>query len=323
MQLPRERRIVHPGSSLTIASLRIFESVGRQCNFSRAAEELGVSQPYVSTQIAELEVKLRIMLFRRVGRRVYLADAGKLLYNRALSLLDSVADAERAISELREVVIGRVELATVIIAAEFVVPGALAAFRAQHPEASVNMRVLNSSDVEETVLRGQCDIGITLSHTHATNLHVEPFATDEVAAVVGLKHPSAGRKTIDAHELAGEKLLAREPTSGTRMLLESRLAELGIRPQYIFEVSSNQVIKALARAGVGVAVLSTRTVAAEVSLGLLRCVPIVGIELKRAFSIISRQNETLSPSANAFRTVVLSLGADAGPSTVTSECAVE
>src|ERR1700682_4206810 len=99
----------YPPSSLTIAGLRIFESVARLASFSRAAEELGVSQPYVSNQVHELEARLRVTLFRRVGRRVYLTEHGMLLLRHANELLQRTAAVERETAELREAVVGRLD----------------------------------------------------------------------------------------------------------------------------------------------------------------------------------------------------------------------
>src|ERR1700738_3272026 len=125
----------YPPSSLTIAGLRIFESVARLASFSRAAEELHVSQPYVSNQVHELEARLRVTLFRRVGRRVYLTESGGVLpHPPAKDLLRQVAAAERETAELREVMVGRLDIASVVIAAEYVLPQALGEFRIQTPE---------------------------------------------------------------------------------------------------------------------------------------------------------------------------------------------
>src|ERR1700704_2587920 len=107
----------YPPFSITIAGLRIFESVARLASFSRAAEELHVSQPYVSNQIQELEAKLRVALFRRVGRRVYLTESGVLLNQHANDILQRVASTERETAELREVIVGRLDIASVVIAA--------------------------------------------------------------------------------------------------------------------------------------------------------------------------------------------------------------
>src|ERR1700704_3190415 len=182
----------YPPFSITIAGLRIFESVARHATFSRAAEELHVSQPYVSNQIHELEAKLRVSLFRRVGRRVYLTEAGVLLNRHANELLQRIIGTEREIAELRKVIVGRLDLATVVIAAEHVLTHALGEFRVRCPEVALNLQVHNSKEVEEAVAEGLFDLGITLSHSPAADLEVEKFGVDELVVVVSKRHHLSG-----------------------------------------------------------------------------------------------------------------------------------
>lgn len=102
-----------------------------------------MSQPYVSNQVHELEDKLRVTLFRRVGRRVYLTESGVLLNRHANDLLQRIAVTERESAELRKVIVGRLDLASVVIAAEHVLPHALGEFRLQNPEVALNLQVYN------------------------------------------------------------------------------------------------------------------------------------------------------------------------------------
>src|ERR1700732_607171 len=178
----------YPSFSVTIAGLRIFESVARHANFSRAAEELHVSQPYVSNQVHELEAKLRVTLFRRVGRRVYLTESGVLLNRHANDLLQRIAATERETAELREVIVGRLDIASVVIAAEHVLPSALGEFRMQNPEVALNLQVYNSRQVEQAVADGRFELGVTLSHSLPDDLNAEKFGVDELVVVVGKGH---------------------------------------------------------------------------------------------------------------------------------------
>jgi LysR family transcriptional regulator, low CO2-responsive transcriptional regulator len=292
-------------SALTIAGLRIFESVARLASFSRAAEELRVSQPYVSNQVHELEARLRVTLFRRVGRRVYLTESGLLLNRHANELLQRVAAIEREIAELREVVVGRLDLATVVIAAEHVLPPALGEFRMQYPEVALNLQVYNSKQVEEAVAEGRYEIGITLSHSLPDNLTVENLGVDELVVVVGKRHRLAGETSVDPKALSGETILVREPNSGTRRFVESKFSEIGVRLVHGLELNNNQVIKALVEANLGVAILSARTVEAEVFSQRLSSLKVNGIALERPLTLVSRKNHIFSHPAAAFRSVLL------------------
>ena len=292
-------------SSLTLTGLRIFESVARHSSFSRAAEELDVSQPYVSTQIHELEARLRVTLFRRVGRRVYLTEPGVLLNRHANELLQRIAAAEREIAELRNVIVGRLDLATVVIAAEHVLPQALGEFRALYPEVALNLQVHNSKEVEEAVADGRYELGITLSHSPPDDLEVEKFGVDELVVVVSRRHRLSGEVTVKPEALSNEALLVREPTSGTRLFVESKFSEIGVPLAYRLELNNNQVIKTLVEANFGIAILSSRTVQAEITAERLSSLKVSGLVLERPLTLVSRKKQSLSPPARAFRSVLL------------------
>ncbi len=295
----------YPASSVTVAGLRIFESVARLASFSRAAEELQVSQPYVSNQVHELEAKLRVALFRRVGRRVYLTESGVLLNRHANDILQRIAATERETAELREVIVGRLDIASVVIAAEHVLPPALGEFRVQNPEVALNLQVYNSRQVEQAVADNRFELGVTLSHSILEDLTAEQFGTDELVVVVGKRHRFASETAIDPQELARETFILREPTSGTRLFVESRFSEIGIRLASSLELNNNEVIKALVEANLGIAILSWRTVEAEVSSERLSSSKVKGLALMRPLTLIAKTQHNLSPPARAFRSILL------------------
>ena len=301
----QSHRSPHAPSSLTLSGLRIFESVARLSSFSRAAEELGVSQPYVSTQIQELERKLSVALFRRVGRRVYLTEPGILLTSHARELLQRIATVESEIADLRSVIVGRLDLATVVIAAEHVLTHTLGQFRVRYPEIALNLQVYNSKEVEQAVEEGSYELGITLSHRPPDNLKVEKFGTDELVVVVSKRHRLAGEAAIKPDMLSSEPLIVREATSGTRLFVESKFSEIGVPLKYNLELNNNQVIKTLVEANLGVAILSWRTVQAEVETGRLSALKVRGVLLERPLALVFRKKHTLSPPARAFRSVLL------------------
>jgi LysR family transcriptional regulator, low CO2-responsive transcriptional regulator len=306
----------YPPSSLTLAGLRIFEAVSRLASFSRAAEELHVSQPYVSNQVHELEVKLRVTLFRRVGRRVYLTESGVLLNRHANDLLQRIEAAERESAELREVIVGRLDIASVVIAAEYILPQALGEFRIQNPEVALNLQVYNSRQVEQAVADGRFELGVTLSHSPPDDLNAEKFGVDELVVVVGRRHRLASEVAIKPEVLSGETFLVREPTSGTRLFVESKFSEIGIRLAHSLELNNNQVIKALVEANLGIAILSWRTVEAEVLSERLSSAKVRGLPLERPLTLVSRTRHALSPPARAFRSILLAHPAETGTSRI-------
>jgi len=301
----RVSTIVGESPFLTFTNVRIFESVVRHQSFSRAAEELRVSQPYVSAQIAGLETKLGIELFRRVGRRAYVTEAGRLLRTHAVRILSELADAERALVEVRGVVAGPLSIAATSTPASYLIPRCLEKFLSDHPHVSVSLKIFGSPDVELAVIEGRSDLGVMVSRPVATGFLVDDLGTDQLVVVVGCKHPFAGKAEITVDELVEQPFISREPTSGTRRFIEARLQEIGRTLHYGPELNSNEAIKALVASNIGISILSERAVRPELQIGCLVAVRIHGLPLVRSLSLISCAESKPSPAARAMRAVFI------------------
>jgi DNA-binding transcriptional LysR family regulator len=236
---------------------------------------------------------------------VYLTESGVLLNRHANDLLQRIAATERESAELRKVIVGRLDLASVVIAAEHVLPHALGEFRLQNPEVALNLQVYNSRQVEQAVADGRFELGVTLSHSPPDDLKAEQFGVDELVVVVGKRHRLASEKVIQPEMLSHEMFLVREPTSGTRLFVESKFSAIGISLIHSLELNNNQVIKALVEANLGIAILSWRTVEAEVLSERLSSAKVHGLALERPLTLVSRTQRPLSPPAGAFRSILL------------------
>lgn len=308
---------------LTFSNVRIFESVARYNNFSRAAEDLGVSQPYVSSQISELEQKLDVVLFRRVGRRVYLTDAGNRLYAHAKSLLSQLAVAEESMVELRSKLSGRVECTTTIIPAQHILPAFLEQLSDSHPGLQVVLHISGSREVEAMVASGRFELGITMSPSIPAELHGIEIGRDELLIVLSPHHRLANKPTITPEELSAELIIVREPASGTRVFVEKVFSQLRLPIRYGPELNNNEVIKSLVASGVGIGILSARTVADDLSSGRLAAARLEGIDLSRPIRLVMRAPGSLTRVAEMFRARLLSYctlhNPNASPSSITDE----
>jgi DNA-binding transcriptional LysR family regulator len=301
----RVSAIVGESPFLTFTNVRIFESVVRHESFSRAAEELRVSQPYISAQIAGLETKLGIELFRRVGRRAYVTEAGRLLRTHADRILNELVEAERALAEVRGVVSGPLSIAATSTPASYLIPRCLERFLGDHPHVSVGLKIFGSPDVELTVIEGRCELGVLVSQPVATGFIVDDLGPDELVVIVGPKHPFAGKAEISVEELVEQQFISREPTSGTRRFIEARLHEIGRTLHYGAQVNSNEAIKALVACNIGISILSEQAVRPELQIGRLVAVRIHGLSLARSLSLISCAESKMSAAARAMRAVFI------------------
>lgn len=293
------------GPFLTFTNVRVFESVARLESFSRAAEELRVSQPYVSAQTAALETKLGIDLFRRVGRRAYLTEAGRLLHTHAVRILAGIVEAERALIEVRGDVTGPLSIAATATPVSYLIPRCLERFLIAHPHVSVSLKIFGSPEVERAVIEGRCDLGALVSQPVSSGFIVDDLGRDELVVVVGRKHPFVGRGEITVDELVGQPFISREPSSGTRRYIEGRLQEIGRTLHYGPELNSNEAIKALVASNIGISILSEHNVRLELETGDLVGVRIQGLPLVRRLSLISCAKSKLTPAARAMRAALV------------------
>lgn len=300
---------------LTLTNLRVLLSVGRQGSFSRAAEELNVTQPYVSGQIAALESYLGTSLFRRVGRRVYLTDAGHALLSYAERILETVQQAERAVDEIRGLAKGSVAVAASSTPSRHLVPALIGRFLEVHPGVSVSLSAGNNFFVEKAVIQGKADVGIVASEpADPAKFEIHAMAGDEILMVVSPQHKWARRAEVSFSDVAEERLIWREKGSGTRKRLEREFQHAGVSPLHVLEVSSIDALKSMVAAGSGISFISSNAVEEELSSGALVAVPIREKRLQRTWCLLILANGTLAPAAAAMKEFLLANAAAGNPS---------
>lgn len=294
-----------PDSALTFANIRVFEALARHESFSRAAEELHVSQPYVSAQISSLEARLGVQLFRRTGRRAYLSEPGRLLQKHAVAIIHEFAEAERAMSEVRGAIGGTLSISATATPAAFLLPDCLERFLASYPDVSINLKVFGSPEVERSVREGRADLGVLVSLPSSSGFVVDEVGQDELVVVLNPAHPLAGHSEILPEQLANERFIVREPSSGTRRFLEARLRTMDVELNYGPELNSNEAIKAMVASNLGISILSLHAVRLELLAKNLTAVRVKGLPLVRTLNLISCEGAKPTPGACALRAVML------------------
>lgn len=291
---------------LNLVSVRAFHAVARRLSFSRAAEDLGVSQPYISMQISTLEARLGTPLFDRVGRRVHLTEAGRMLERYAAPILAQLAEAERALADLRGLVHGQLSIAASTTPGAYVLPRLLALFRADHPGVEVSLGIGNAQDVERALVEERAELGIMAGEPTTSRLDAEQLGQDELALVVGPRHRLADRRVVQPVDLVDEPFVLHERSSNTRALLDAELRRVNVRPLQTMELSSIEAIKEAVAEHLGLSVLSYRAVRHELSGGRLRGLRVQGLDLVRPLCLATLRGKRLGPAAEAMRTLLLS-----------------
>jgi LysR family transcriptional regulator, low CO2-responsive transcriptional regulator len=282
----------------TIRQMQVFDTVARRLSFSRAAEELHLSQPAVSLQIKQLEGLVGLALFEQIGRQLYLTTAGETVLGHARTVLGAVADAEEAVAALRGRRIGGLRIA-VISTAKYFAPSLLSAFLSGYPGVELSLAIANREQVLAMLKANQVDLAIMGRPPADFPVAAVPFAKHPMVMIASPSHRLT-RRPITLQDLDGETFLVREPGSGTRTLMEGLLAEHSVVAGRSIEMASNETIKQAVMAGMGVSLLSRHTIGLEVSVGLLSILQVKGLPVLREWFVVHRESKQLLPVAGAF-----------------------
>ena len=288
---------------LDLRQLEVFCRVVERASFTRAAADVHLSQAAVSERVAGLETQVGVPLLDRLGRRVEPTPIGRRLYERALELLRLRDDVRIELSELAGGRGGTLCIGASTIPGEWLLPGLVARFYAQRPDAFVRVVVSDTDDVVERVQRGDVELGLIGSEAASTSLVCEPIAPDELVLVASPTHPRAGGRPLDVADLASEAFVLREAGSGTRRALERHLGGVAglARLRVVAELGSTTAVKGAVMAGLGVSIVSTLAVRHELESGAL-----VALELdpplpRRLLYAVRDRRRVESPLAREFR----------------------
>lgn len=286
---------------MTLRQLEVFLAVARAGSFRGAAEALRTSQPALSQHVRQLEEELGARLFDRLGRRVALTDAGRLLEDHALRLVATVASAREAIAELHSLNRGSLLIGASTTPGIYILPGVIRAFREQYPRIDLSLRIANSRLIQERIRANELDLGVVGGHGLGPGEEcLAAGLVDELVLVVAPSHRWAKKRGVAPQQLADEPLLMREEGSSTRWVTERALAQAGIRYRTAMELDHIEAIKQAVMAELGVAFASMYAVRGEVATGRLCALRLRGMRVHRHFHIIHNQARTLPASARAF-----------------------
>ncbi len=282
------------------ARLRAFAAVARHGSFSRAAEELYVSQPAVSKHLASLERELGTVLLERSRRGASLTPAGSALADYVLRAEALLASARYAITEA-DGAVGRLTLEASTTPGIYLLAPLVARFKQQHPGVEVAFGISNSQAVLDSVRGHNAELGAVGGLELPRELETEPLAEDEIV-VVG--PPSMGGRRLRLRELAEQTWIFRERGSATRAAAEAALWELGLHVQHRLELSSWEAVKLAVASGAGVAPISRFAIEVELQAGTLAILQVPRWRLRRMLSLVRARDVPLTPTAERFLELV-------------------
>lgn len=289
---------------LTLRQLQVFEKVASHLNYSRAAEELYLSQPAVSMQIKQLEGHIGLPLFEQMGKKIFLTEAGRELFHYSRSISQQLAEMETLFDEMKGLGQGKLTL-SVVNTANYFTPQLLAKFCQQHPNINVILHVANRDAVLKQLADNSTDLAIMGQPPGGLDVSAESFLENPLVVIAAPDHPLAKLKHIKFAQLAQEKFLSREPGSGTRSAMERIFAQHHVHPRISMEMETNEAIKQAVQAGMGLGILSQHSIELELETKRLVVLNVEHFPLLRHWFVVHRSNKRLTSAALAFKAFLL------------------
>lgn len=285
---------------MEVRDLQVFVSVARHLNYTRAGEEVHLSQPSVSVRIKQLETELGVKLFEQLGKKVALTEAGQLLISYAHRILTAVEDAELAIRDLQGLQRGSLRIGASTTPGMYIIPRTIARFKEQYPQIEVQLGIRDTREIETGVVRNEFDFGFVGGHLAGDDIDVLPWLTDELVLIVPPTHRLARKKIVKRDELAKERFIGRESGSATRAVLAGYLQDWNLRLQTVMEMENPESLKKAVQSGLGIAFISKFAVESELKAKTLATVQIAKPTINRELKIVYRKDKHLSRAARAF-----------------------
>ncbi len=284
----------------TFRQMQIFEAIVRLGSFTRAAEELFLTQPTVSTQLKKLTNVMGLPLIDRVGHRIKATETGEELYRAIRNIFDTLSDLDTRISELKGLNRGRLRLG-VITTAKYFAPEILGEFCRQYPSVDVSLNVTNRDSILKRIHDNEDDLYI-LGQPPMGELNIQayPFVPNPLVVMASRDHPLCKESNISIKRLAQEPFISREMGSGVRDAAMKLFARHKVVPNIRMELGSNEAIKHAVVGGLGVAILSLHTLSLEGAHGPVDVLDVENFPIERHWYLVHAKDKELSVIAKTF-----------------------
>ena len=277
--------------------LRVFYHAAKYQSFTLASKELCVTQPAVTAQVKLFEDNCNLKLFKKKGRKVYLTDEGKTLYDYSRKIFEYEKELDDLIEDMKELKRGILRLGTTKTYARYFMPFLISSFRETYPQIKIHLNEGSSLDMIHSLLDFQNEIAIIAKAEDHPDVYFTPFSQEELVIILAPDHPLAQKAHVSFRKLAEEPIIMKETGSGTRKLVNELFMRNG---RVLMETSNAEFIKQLVHRGEGISFLVREAVDLELREKKLATVPIEGHKVFLDISIAYLRNQHLSPPARAF-----------------------
>ena len=283
----------------TLHQLRVFEATARHSSFTKAAEELFITQPTVSTQVKQLTKAVGLPLFEQIGKRLFLTEAGQELLFTCQEIFNKLDNFQMKVADIKGTRQGKLTLA-VITTAKYFVPRLLGAFCQQYPGIDIALQVTNHQKLQERMLNNEDDLYILSQPPEEVELCSQSFLENPLVVVARRDHPLVGQKNLPLECLNHQPFIMRESGSGTRQAVQKLFNLHDIKVKVRLELGSNEAIKQAISGGLGISVLSKHTLISEGENGELAILDVEQFPIQRNWYVCYLAGKQLSVIADAF-----------------------
>lgn len=287
---------------MDLQQLRVFREAAKVGGFTRASEELHLSQSTISLHIKQLEEDLGCTLFLRTGKRVYLNEAGRLLLQYVDRIFQEIKNADMAVRELNELQRGTVRLGSGATTLTYLLPPILAAYQRKYPQIELIVTTGSSEMLAQAVHDQKIDLAVVMQPVQP-NLSIEilPILHEELVYVVSTSHPLATKKILDPEDLNGVPLIGFFQGSAMQAHVDKYLEAMGVKPRITMELENIEVVKAMVRAGLGAGVLPYCSVTGAQG-SMIQVLRIRGFRMQRELALALPKTSILPIAIQKFAT---------------------
>ena len=274
--------------------LKVFDTVAKRLNFTKAANELNITQPAVTKHIKEIELNLNIKLFERNGTKIKLTKAGEILLKYTEEIFAIYQKMEFEIGQLQEKQKGTLRLGASTTIAQYVLPPILAEFRKRFPEIQLSLVIQNSEKIEDLLANHKIDVGLIEAQIKNRTFHYFPFMKDEIVLVSRQKHSISTKNNIKLDDLKHIPLVFREPGSGTLETIDLALKSNNLKLNELnieIQLGSTESIKSYVLHSDALAFLSIHSILHELKNQTLTVIDIRNLDIEREFNFIIPEGE--------------------------------
>ncbi|AGL03467.1 selenium metabolism-associated LysR family transcriptional regulator [Desulfoscipio gibsoniae] len=285
---------------MNIERFKVFSKVAQFKSFTRAADELFMTQPAISKNIKLIEDFYGVVLFRRIGKHIELTEAGNKLLQFANEILKLADEAKEALNEDKLQSEEKIVISSGSTVGVYILPEVLKSFLKKYPKVQFTIEISNAQKILDEFVDGSIDVGIIGALVHKTSLKYLPFISEELKLIVAKHHPWCQKSEISASDLKSQPFFLREKGSGLRYVVEERLRKAGIELDNVTEMPNNEAIVKLVEAGLGVSIVSEYAIAEDLELNRVKTVKIKNLDLHRYFYLLYNEEKMSSKTFNNF-----------------------